>query len=254
MQIPSSQLYEALGHATADKRLDILRRIGVAGSISEAARGAGVSYKAAWQAIETLTNLAGTALVEKTTGGTGGGGAVLTPAGRHILLVAGELAAARQRVLARLDHAHPGLSATGLATLGLRTSMRNQLPCEVLSLDASQGSVLVELGLPAGQRLRSKITQESSQLLGLRPGLPALALFKAAAVTIAPRVEPATGLNVLAGTVARVAPRAGGEATLRLNSGLQVVGFASGPATALARGGPAQAGVAAAAVVIALPD
>lgn len=43
----------------ADKRIDILRRIGDVGSISEAARRAGVSYKAAWQAIETLNNLAG---------------------------------------------------------------------------------------------------------------------------------------------------------------------------------------------------
>ena len=33
----------------ADKRIDILRRIGDVGSISEAARRAGVSYKAAWQ-------------------------------------------------------------------------------------------------------------------------------------------------------------------------------------------------------------
>ena len=41
----------------ADKRIDILRRIGDVGSISEAARRAGVSYKAAWQAIETLNNL-----------------------------------------------------------------------------------------------------------------------------------------------------------------------------------------------------
>ncbi len=37
-------LADALGHATTDKRIDILRRIGTVGSISEAARGAGVSY------------------------------------------------------------------------------------------------------------------------------------------------------------------------------------------------------------------
>ena len=48
----------------ADKRIDILRRVGDVGSISEAARRAGVSYKAAWQAIETLSNIAGGPLVE----------------------------------------------------------------------------------------------------------------------------------------------------------------------------------------------
>ena len=47
----------------ADKRIDILRQIGQGGSISQAARAVGVSYKAAWQAIDTLTNLAGVPLV-----------------------------------------------------------------------------------------------------------------------------------------------------------------------------------------------
>ena len=54
----------------ADKRIDILRRIADVGSISEAARRAGVSYKAAWQAIETLGNIAGGPLVEKVVGGS----------------------------------------------------------------------------------------------------------------------------------------------------------------------------------------
>lgn len=48
-----------------DKRINILRRIHETGSISEAARLSNVSYKAAWQALETLTNLAGVPLVEK---------------------------------------------------------------------------------------------------------------------------------------------------------------------------------------------
>ena len=64
---------------TIDKRLDILRRVADVGSISEAARGAGVSYKAAWQAIETLSNLAGGPLVEKVVGGRSGGGTRITP-------------------------------------------------------------------------------------------------------------------------------------------------------------------------------
>ena len=75
MRNKKTNLTQALGHQATDKRLDILRRIGANGSISEAARSAGVSYKAAWQALETLSNLAGTPLVEKVVGGAGGGGA-----------------------------------------------------------------------------------------------------------------------------------------------------------------------------------
>jgi hypothetical protein len=59
----------ALSHASADKRIDVLRAVGASGSISQAARDCGVSYKAAWQAIDTLTNLAGAVLVERVVGG-----------------------------------------------------------------------------------------------------------------------------------------------------------------------------------------
>ena len=56
---PSALHYaQAFGHETTDKRLDILQRIGEVGSISEAARGANVSYKAAWQGKLRLTNMA----------------------------------------------------------------------------------------------------------------------------------------------------------------------------------------------------
>src|SRR6218665_3964796 len=93
----------ALGHAHADKRIDILRHIGVCGSISQAARAAGVSYKAAWQALDTLTNLAGGAPGGggRGGGGAGGGGARLTAAGRELLAAADALALARGAVLAR---------------------------------------------------------------------------------------------------------------------------------------------------------
>src|SRR3954469_172886 len=111
----SLKLAGALGHEAADKRIDILRRIGDAGSISEAARAAGVSYKAAWQAIDTLGNLAGAALVASAVGGAGGGGASLAPGGRQLLQAADEMARAREQVLARLA------GQKGVAALALRT-------------------------------------------------------------------------------------------------------------------------------------
>ena len=55
---------DALSQNVVDKRIDVLQRIKQFGSISEAARSAGISYKAAWQTIETLSALAGEPLVE----------------------------------------------------------------------------------------------------------------------------------------------------------------------------------------------
>lgn len=223
MRTKKTRLTDALGHELADKRLDILRRIGEKGSISEAARNAGVSYKAAWQALETLSNLAGTPLVEKVVGGAGGGGARLTAAGHQLLRASAEMQAARKALLDKLegaDNAPPNLAA-----LNLRTSMRNQLPCTIKALKKQGGSIRVELALGDGTSLHSRITRESSELLGLKPGQNVLALCKATAVTIIPAESAPAGSNVLPGSVARATAK-DQEVALKLGSGLMLVGFA----------------------------
>lgn len=253
MTSPQLKLAGALGHELADKRIDILRRIGEAGSISEAARAAGVSYKAAWQAIDTLSNLAGAALVERAVGGSGGGGAHLTPAGRQLLQAADLMREARAQVLAKMSRGGADqLDAPGLAALGLRTSMRNQLPCRVKALKPQGQAIRVELVLPDGDSLFSRITRESAQLLGLQAGLPVLALCKATAVTVAAVGKAAAGRNLLHGHATRVSrAAAGGEVALALPGGLNLVGFA-GPGCGLKVGSAAVACVDESAVVIAL--
>lgn len=253
-------LADVLGHGASDKRIDILRRIGTAGSISEAARASGVSYKAAWQALETLGNLAGVPLVEKAVGGSGGGGARLTEAGQQVLQAADALQQARVQALAQLaalpggtaaERAVPPGANVQRAALALRTSMRNQLPARVASLRPVQGMVRVRLALADGLELHSRITRESAQLLGLRAGVPVLALCKATAVTVAAQVAVRDGANVLGGTVIR-APRGAGEMGLQLAAGLSLVGFAA-TGHGLRVGQPAQAWLDESAVVLALP-
>ncbi|HYD74695.1 TOBE domain-containing protein [Ramlibacter sp.] len=240
------QLAGALGQASVDKRVEILRRVATVGSISQAARDAGVSYKAAWQALDTLSNLAGTALVERAVGGAGGGGARLTPSGEQVLRAAGEVARARDAVLHKLRAGAPALGA-----LGLRTSMRNHFPCRIRRLRQQAGAMEVELEL-AGAVLRSRITRESAQLLGLARQQDVLALCKATAVEVCAAAPTHWNGNVLSGTVNR-APRAqGGEVALTLAGGLQLVGFAAA-GSGLRAGHAAVARVDPSAVVIALP-
>ena len=228
MKTNEPDLAGVLGSEATDKRIDILRRIAAAGSISEAARAAGVSYKAAWQALETLANLAGTPLVEKAVGGSGGGGARLTPAGERVLEAAERLARARTEVIADFDAPDgDGRQTPGLAALALRTSMRNQFPCRVAGVRGRDGQVRVTLALPGGASLRARITRESAQLLSIAPGARVLALCKATAVEIRAEADPSDARNRLAGVIER-APRGrrAGEAVLRLPGGLGLVGFA----------------------------
>lgn len=239
----------ALGHAAADKRLEVLRQVGLSGSISQAARRVGISYKAAWQAIDTLSNTSGAALVERTVGGAGGGGAKLTPQGQRLLSLSSALAEARQRVL--LAHANadaPSPPLTGYA-LGLRTSMRNQLPVSVVGLrHPVPGETTVEVALeaPGGARLLSLVTAESADLLGLVPGLPVIAMCKATAVVVCP------GPGSWAGLVDRVSTGGGRtEVVLALPGGGHWVGFAE-PGGGIAQGVLAHANMPASAVVIGL--
>lgn len=250
------KLAEALGHEVADKRLDILRRIGVQGSISEAARGSGVSYKAAWQAIDALSNLAGTPLLERTVGGTGGGGARLTAAGQQLLVAADLLNKARAQVLSDLAKTQSqGVAGPSrLGALGLRTSMRNQLPCRVQALIKTGPTLQVAMQLPDGTSLYSRITKESAELLGLQAGSEVLALCKATAVKVSKTAVPGKELTTLSGRVTRASRSAvGGEVVIELACGLQVVGFA-GPASGLRVGSQAVAHIEASAVVIALSN
>lgn len=211
-----SDLVPALGHDLADRRIAILRHIAAGHSISQAAREAGISYKAAWQALDVLTNLAGRALVERSVGGAGGGGARITEAGQSLLAMADALERAKAQVL----HRFSGQTPTGLAPaarLGLRTSMRNLWPCRIESLQSHGAQVRVCLAPDAaagqvqdGHRITARVTQESVQLLALAPGVPVMALCKATAVQALLASEEIrqggdVGANLWPATVQRVA-------------------------------------------------
>jgi molybdate transport system regulatory protein len=248
---PRPQLDQALGHAATDRRLDILRRVGACGSISQAAREAGVSYKAAWQALDMLSNLAGVPLVERVVGGAGGGGASVTAAGHELLRASQVMARSRAQVLAGLGRRGAGQP---LGALALRTSMRNQLPCTVGEVAKAGPLAQVELQFPSGLHLVARITAESAQLLGLRAGQEVLALCKATAVRV--ERQPARGgparPNSLSGRVVRASRGdSGDEIAVETAEGLRIVGFAL-PASGLRTGSRARASVDASALVIAL--
>jgi molybdate transport system regulatory protein len=62
-------------------RIVLLERIREYGSISAAARSMGMGYPHAWDLVEKMNRMSPSPLVVKSTGGTRGGGAVLTPRG-----------------------------------------------------------------------------------------------------------------------------------------------------------------------------
>ena len=67
------------------RRISLLKQIKNTGSISQGAKLAGISYKSAWDAINEMNILAEEILVERATGGKGGGGASLTRYGERLI-------------------------------------------------------------------------------------------------------------------------------------------------------------------------
>lgn len=66
-------------------KVALLEAIASHGSISAAARAMGMSYRRAWTLVDSMNASFRETLVETATGGSGGGGAVLTPTGHEVL-------------------------------------------------------------------------------------------------------------------------------------------------------------------------
>jgi molybdate transport system regulatory protein len=66
-------------------RIRLLKFIDKYGSISKAAKEMKMSYKAAWDAIDIINSLSKKEVVEKQSGGKGGGGTYLTDYGKKLI-------------------------------------------------------------------------------------------------------------------------------------------------------------------------
>lgn len=66
-------------------RIVLLERIREYGSITQAAKSMEMSYRHAWELVDSMNRQANSPLIESATGGRGGGGAILTDEGRKAI-------------------------------------------------------------------------------------------------------------------------------------------------------------------------
>ena len=242
-------------------RIALLEAIGEDGSISAAARRLGLSYKAAWDAVQALNNLFDQPLVAPQAGGKAGGASALTPAGTALVAafqaVEGELARTAERLQARLaDLGGPGLDPL-LWSLGMKTSARNALRGTVARVTPGAVNAEVHLAVAPGVEIVAVVTRDSLDSLGLSVGRPALALIKSSMVILAVGHETlrTSARNALKGTVARREDGAvNSEITLELAAGKTLVAVLtreSADALALAPGSPVTALIKASHVIVA---
>ncbi|AZF50028.1 MULTISPECIES: TOBE domain-containing protein [unclassified Pseudomonas] len=196
------------------QRIALLGHIAEQGSITRAAKSAGLSYKAAWDAIDELNNLAQKPLVERSVGGKGGGGARLTAEGERVLRLYQRLQVLQAEVLAT-DEAARDFNLLG--RLMLRTSARNQLHGQVSAIERQGRNDRVRLRLAGGLHLDAQITHDSTQRLELEAGVEVVALIKAGWLELLAIGQAATpGHNCMSGVIEAVLDAEDGPSEVRI--------------------------------------
>ncbi|HGU9823159.1 TPA: molybdenum-dependent transcriptional regulator [Enterobacter cancerogenus] len=191
------------------RRIALLKQIEQTGSISQGAKNAGISYKSAWDAINEMNTLSEQTLVDRATGGKGGGGAVLTRYGQRLIQLYDLLAQIQQKafdVLSDDDNVPLDSLLGAISRFSLQTSARNQWFGTVTARDNSQVQQHIEILLADGTtRLKAAITAQSGQRLGLEEGKEVLVLLKAPWVSMTRQPEQAKEAdNQLQGTISHI--------------------------------------------------
>jgi molybdate transport system regulatory protein len=188
-------------------RIDLLESIDRMGTLTHAAKAVGLSYKAAWDAVDTMNNLAERPLVIRAAGGQNGGGSYLTDHGRQSVRLYRLLEVGYRRLLARMQaeiHDFDRLNDL-LRAIAVRTSARNELRGTVRTVRRGTVNADVILDVGDGVEIFASITNESVEELGLAPGREAFALIKSSFIVLAADENlRISARNRLCGTVTEV--------------------------------------------------
>lgn len=189
-------------------RVGLLAALAQCGSITAAAKQVGLSYKAAWEAIDTMNNLAGEPLVQRSTGGKGGGGTRLTARGAQLVENFTMVEQLHHDFMERLNRQAAGVAddVALFSRFKMQTSARNQFFGTVTRVVPGAVNDEVELAIAGGQKIVAIVTRESTDNLALAPGRQVFALIKSSSVIVMTAGEGVrlSARNQLAGTVARL--------------------------------------------------
>lgn len=183
----------------------------------------GMSYKAAWEAVDSINNLSEQSLVERKAGGQHGGRTTLTVYGRRVVGAYRCLEQEREQVLKTLGRIMDDFDAyyQWIRRFDMKTSARNQFLGKITTLKPGAVNSEVILDIGSGDTITAIITNESVEHLGLKVGKDAYALIKAPWVIVTTSEGFRTSArNELYGTVTRVQEGAvNGEVIIELKGG-----------------------------------
>lgn len=204
-------------------RVELLGKIAEHGSISAAARAMGMSYKAAWDAVDAMNNVSDRPLVVRSPGGKRGGGTQLTEHGFRTVELFKFMETEYRRFLSRMGEGIGDFEHYYelMRRFALKTTARNQFRGVVERLIPGAVNAEVTVKLASGERLVAIVTLESTEALALKEGREVYALIQESAVLLATEAGlKVSARNGLTGTVVHCEEGAvNGEVRLELAGG-----------------------------------
>ena len=207
MELTSKLTLEMLGKPfLLEKRIELLYAIKEYGSISKAAKAVPMSYKSAWEAVDTMNALSPEPIVCRETGGKDGGGTTVTAYGLQLLENYAILKEEHTRFLERLSELTDIQSGSfkTIGRLAMQISARNQIQTEVIEVESQEVKAKVLLRLKSGQELISMITKDAVESLYIEPKQTVVAIFKSNVVSLVSGNNENIDANRLQGRVIQI--------------------------------------------------
>ncbi|TLS65467.1 LysR family transcriptional regulator [Mariprofundus erugo] len=193
--------------ALAASSVRLLECIDATGSITQAAKECGISYRTAWQSIERLQNRSYEPVVMRMAGGRDGGGTRLTLAGRKLVAMFRAAETEHRRFVALLGE---GLAdyekySKFIRRWFMKTSVRNQLYGNVQVVSKGAVNTEVVIGIGGEDRLTAMITNDGAEEMELSIGMEVAALIRESAIILCTgeRIPKVSARNRLKGKVLR---------------------------------------------------
>ena len=242
-------------------RIRLLEAIERLGSITQAAKDVNLSYKAAWDAVDAMNNLAEQPLLIRAPGGQHGGGSHLTEHGRQVVRLYRLLESGYQRLLGQMQAQMHDIDSLAdlLRSITVKTSARNQYRGTIQSVHKGTVNADVLLDIGDGLTIFANITNDAVEDLRLKRGREATALIKSSLVLLSadPGVRT-SARNCLCGSIAQILPGAvNSEVVLQLPGSRRLTAIVTNEAVKdlqLAAGAPCCALIKASHIILAVND
>lgn len=194
------------------KQWVLLKAVATTGSITQAAKAVGMSYKAAWDNVEKMNMHSTQPLLTRSTGGKGGGSTLLTPYGAKLVKRYEDLNHYLSRYLDLLNQYSTNLETDIDLThlLNMKTSASNQFSGKITHIKTGKVNDEITVAISPNTSLVASVTSHSAQNMQLALGDIVFVLIQASSIIVMTDIKKGqlSARNQMAGIISALKPGA----------------------------------------------